>query len=505
MKCDNCRRATWLSVLLASVILFWSLDCTVASAQRGGGISPAVAARMLLEKQLTDSAAKIVDAALAVDTMSAPLWNLKAKILKERGDLRGAEECLRRAITIKPDLLGAHQDLAEMFCDSGLTDSARKYIELPLRTDSANPRVVYFKGLILEKSGAVDTAVALYARVNDMLGAGSLIRIPVCPGYRMPASRLRSTGAGDLRLPTGKATLLLFWATWSPQSLKALKAILAKAPQSGISWNVLAVNVDRREWNPSLKAKIEAKAREVGYKGPVLIDSGLVLFDQLGLVSVPTVVASNLSGDVDELLSGWSRRNSHLVLNNLLSKVDTLSKSASRPMDTCDVLLRSLGLAWLQWEQSNTIRALQQVARSVRVCSTSAYPYALSAVWRWANGDRNSATHEAVRACAVDSSDAWGWLALAEIERRRARVDQCRDALARALAIDTALAPGWIIAGKLAADVQDTVMMQKSLQALQRVSRIDPGYPVLNALYLQMTGNWAEAAKVWRALIYPRI
>ncbi|MBI5867187.1 MAG: hypothetical protein HZB43_02675 [candidate division Zixibacteria bacterium] len=191
-----------------------------ANAQSVKSFNQSVLARNLLDRRLTDSAAKIVDLGLAADSLSAPLWNVRARVLGERGNRQGQEAALRRVLGIAPDFLEAHQSMAEIFCDSGLTDSARKYLALPLRIDSTNPRVTYCNGLIHEQSGGGDTAAALYSQAYEKFSANDLMRIPVCPGYRLQSTRLRTTGAGVTRLPNGKATLLLFWATWSPQSLK---------------------------------------------------------------------------------------------------------------------------------------------------------------------------------------------------------------------------------------------------------------------------------------------
>ncbi len=483
-----------------------ALLCSLsASAQSVKSFNQSVLARNLLDRHLTDSAAKTVDLGLAADSLSAPLWNVRARILRERGDRRGQEAALRRVLAISPDFTEAHQSMAEIFCDSGLTDSARKYLALPLRIDSTNPRAIYYNGLIHEQTGGGDTATVLYSQAYEKLSANDLMRIPVCPGYRIQHTRLRTTGSGAAKIPNGKSTLILFWATWSPQSLKAFKAIMEKLPQSGISWNLLPVNVDRREWTQSIRARADAKARELGYKDTVAIDSGLVLFDRLGLVTVPTLVVANISGDVDELIAGWSKKASNHVLNGVLAKTDTTKKVVRNPVDTCEAALRRLGTAWLHWEQSDQAAAMVQISRATKMCSTIAYPHALSAVFRCWNGDTARAGRDAVRACTANPNDPWAWLARAEVERRRVHPDSSRAALKRAMVLDSTLSTGWVINGRLAADARDTIELKRSISVLDRLDRIDPGLPVLRALMHQVSGRWAEAAKAWRDIIRPRL
>ncbi|MBI5867186.1 MAG: hypothetical protein HZB43_02670 [candidate division Zixibacteria bacterium] len=189
----------------------------------------------------------------------------------------------------------------------------------------------------------------------------------------------------------------------------------------------------------------------------------------------------------------------------MLSRTDTTKKVITQQVDTCEAALRRLGTAWLQWEQSDRAAAMMQISRATGMCSTMAYPYALSAVLRWWNGDTAHAGRDAARACTADPSDPWAWLARAEVERRRSHPDSSRAALKRAMALDSTLATGWVINGRLAAEARDTVELKRSISALDRLDRVDPGLPVLRALLLQVTGRWAEAAKAWRDIIRPRL
>ena len=492
-----------VALLMALVILLAGQSS--AFAQRVGSFNRAVIARFLLNDHRTDSAWTIVEKALAADSLSATLWSVRARILALRGDRTGEQAALRRALTIDPEFLEAHQTMAEFFCDSGGADSARKYIALPLKNDASNPRVVYFNGRIYQQEGQLDSAVAIYARVYDLLSASELLRVPVCPGYRIQTARLRTTGSSDIRLPLGNPTLLLFWATWSPQSLKAFKAITSQLPKAGITWRFLPVNVDDRRWLRSTRARVEAKARELGYKDPVPIDSGLLLFDRLGALGVPALVATNLSGDVDEIAFGWSRSVTSHFITGLLGRGDSTSRPPQRVLSDCDRSLRLLGAAWQSWENANPARAFRQISRVIQTCSTSAYPYVLSASWRWQWADTLRASRNVYEALGADSTDPLGWLAVAELERRRNHLESSNRALQCALRLDSSLATGWNIAGRLAAMTGDTLRVHQCISVLERLNRPDPGLQALKALILQQAGHLSEAAAIWRELLDPRI
>jgi tetratricopeptide (TPR) repeat protein len=490
--------------LLPALVILLAVQSS-AFAQRVGSFNRAVVARSLLNDHRADSAWTIVEKALAVDSLSAALWSVRARILALRGDRTGEQAALRRALTIDPEFLDAHQTLAEFYCDSGGADSARKYIALPLKNDASNPRVAYFNGRIYQQEGQLDSAVAIYARVYESLSASELLRVPVCPGYRLRTARLRTTDSGDIRLPLGNPTLLLFWATWSPQSLKAFKAITSQLPKAGITWRFLPVNVDDRRWLRSTRARVEAKARELGYKDPVPIDSGLLLFDRLGALCVPALVATDLAGGVDEIAFGWSESVSRLFIKGVLGSADSAPRQPRRSQSDCDLALRLLGASWHSPEDANPAWAIRETSRAVRTCSTSAYPYVLAASCRWQWADTLRARQNAYEALGADSTDPLGWLAVAELERRRNHLESSGQAVQRALQLDSSLATGWTIAGRLAAMTGDTLKVRQCISVLERVNRPDPGLQALKALILQQAGHLSEAAALWRELLDPRI
>jgi tetratricopeptide (TPR) repeat protein len=303
----------------------------------------------------------------------------------------------------------------------------------------------------------------------------------------------------------GNPTLLLFWATWSPQSLKAFKAITRQLPKAGITWRFLPVNVDDRRWLRSTRARVEAKARELGYKDPVPIDSGLLLFDRLGALGVPALVATDLAGGVDDIAFGWSQSVTSRFITGWLGRGDSTSRPPQRVLSDCDLALRLLGAAWQSWESANPAWAFRQISRVVQRCSTSAYPHVLSASWQWQRADTLRAGRHAYKALGADSTDPLGWLAVAELERRRNHLESSSQAVQRALQLDSSLAPGWNIVGRLAAMAGDTLKVRQCISVLERVNRPDPGLQALKALILQQAGHLSEAAAIWRELLDPRI
>jgi len=496
------RGGAFLVALVALIILARQQDIF---AQQQGTFSPANRARALLAHDYPDSALKIVIKALDTDSLNTELWIVKAEIHSRQRNRALELASLRKALIISPDRLQIHEQLAEVYCDSGLIDSAGKYLTLPLTADSLNPRVSYYWGRVCELRGQLDSAAAIYMRTFDLLHSDELIRIPICPGYRIRSTFLRTTAGGTIPFNPGRPTLILFWATWSPESMKALNVIVQQLPKAGISWSFLPVNVDEKPWRRTTRQRVEAKARELGFKDPVPVDSGLVFIDQLELVTIPTLIATDLAYNVEDVVPGWNSQTANNVSKLLFGGGDSASSKAPRARTDCERALLLLGTAWQRWEDANIFGALDQVGRVTRVCSTAVYPRALSAIWRWAWPDTLRAGREAYEALRADSTDPLGWSVVAEVERRRNHPDAADQAVRRALQLDSTSSVGWVVAGRVAATAGDTTRLRQCVLALERVNRIHPGLGVLRALLKHKTGALPEAITLWRGLLDPLI
>ncbi len=110
--------------------------------------------------------------------------------------------------------------------------------------------------------------------------------------------------APDFRLPTlsgevkdfkelrgEKLTIVLFWATWSRNSEKALalmQELYGKYRDQGLG--VVAVNVEGQEVASASLDEIRDTARRLKLEYPLLIDDRLQLFHDYGVIALPTTV-----------------------------------------------------------------------------------------------------------------------------------------------------------------------------------------------------------------------
>jgi peroxiredoxin len=140
----------------------------------------------------------------------------------------------------------------------------------------------------------------------------------------LPAAAFKRLGVGDeladFALPTvageprklsealgAKATLVLFWATWSPRSAEALADFQDLYARHGPqTLTVVAVNVDGQEATAERNQSVRSAVERSAVQYPVLIDEALAVFDELGVVAVPSIVLIDASSRVVALLDGYA-------------------------------------------------------------------------------------------------------------------------------------------------------------------------------------------------------
>jgi peroxiredoxin len=103
-----------------------------------------------------------------------------------------------------------------------------------------------------------------------------------------------------------KATLVLFWAAWSPRSAEALEdyqeLLDAHAPHG---LQVVAVTVEHQEWDPSQARRIREMADDAGGTYPLALDKDLSVFATLGFTAVPSSILLDRAGAVAGVLEGY--------------------------------------------------------------------------------------------------------------------------------------------------------------------------------------------------------
>jgi hypothetical protein len=109
-------------------------------------------------------------------------------------------------------------------------------------------------------------------------------------------------------LKKSPATLMVFWATWSPKSEPALREAQAlDSRHAGAGLRIVAVNLDRPEINLQARSLVEKAARDFGLTIPVALDPGFAASSGIGVVANPSFALFDARGVLVWDGAGWSR------------------------------------------------------------------------------------------------------------------------------------------------------------------------------------------------------
>lgn len=228
---------------------------------------------------------------------------------------------------------------------------------------------------------------------------------------------------------TGKrATVVLFWATWSDNSLPALRRLAAyeKSIAAG-DLGVVSVNVEAQTPTAEERARVAAVVAGEHLPFPVVVDRGLDRFHGFGVVAVPSAVLLGGDGRVAELLIGYplvGRDAFFLHLDELLGKTPKAARRAAKVLPKEAVRLTHLAERLLVRDRHGV--ALEKLAEAEGIAPDFLPAYRLAARIHLAAGDAKAAAAAAAH-CLTTASDDAECLLLAA----RAQVAEGDDAGAR--------------------------------------------------------------------------
>lgn len=126
-------------------------------------------------------------------------------------------------------------------------------------------------------------------------------------GQKIEPRQLRTIDREKVMLPVEEGlTVLLFWSTWSPRSEPALelwKRYGELYKEHGIT--VLTVNADHQHMEPEDMAKVRDYIALSEITLPVIVDSELELFNEIGIIVLPTVLFLKPDGTLDYKYAGF--------------------------------------------------------------------------------------------------------------------------------------------------------------------------------------------------------
>ena len=173
--------------------------------------------------------------------------------------------------------------------------------------------------------------LALSAMLTNTPAAAALQRLQV--GMDAPNFSLKDVGGERKQfadLKGEKLTALVFWSTWSRKSaplLVTMKKLQEQYRAKGLT--VLAVNADDQNMNETHLAAVRETAAKLGLVFPMLLDQGLVSFNDYGVIALPTTVIVDSSRNVKYELSGFPLEGAAAIADFLAESLDGKKRPAA--------------------------------------------------------------------------------------------------------------------------------------------------------------------------------
>ena len=249
-----------------------------------------------------------------------------------------------------------------------------------------------------------------------------------------------------------RATLVLFWATWSLRSRQALldaQALQGHYGEEG--FEVVAVNVDRSELGFQDRSRIEAMVEDLGLTLDLALDPGLTVSGSFGVVANPSLALFDGEGRLAWDASGYfgetaaaCRERVEILLGRRgeTPSFESESPAAPKPPVRKALLYYNLGCSLLR--QGQRSRALDTLESAAEADETFAAPQVLLGHLLLEEGRAASLIRAEKcfrRAVEADPRGVSARSGLGESLLRQGRVEEALEELEEATALDRAFTP----------------------------------------------------------------
>ena len=151
---------------------------------------------------------------------------------------------------------------------------------------------------LLHGAFAVASAAVMMFAIPNAVAAFKYLKT----GMDVPDFTLKALDGEELALSQfkgGPATVIIFWATWSPRSEPALKdaeQLYKEYAEKGLK--ILAINVNGLSLSHSDRQKVKEMQGALGLSIPIAIDEGLSTYNAFGVVATPSTAVLDPNGKI---------------------------------------------------------------------------------------------------------------------------------------------------------------------------------------------------------------
>ncbi len=323
-------------------------------------------------------------------------------------------------------------------------------------------------------------------------------------GDQLSAQSVGATDGSTHIVAFDRPAVVVLWATWSPSSLTALSEIIKAAPQGGIRWQLLPINVDAPMLEDLDTARVHAAAKSAGWNGVVYHDRRYEIMDSWGILAIPTVMFTALGGAIEEVEHDWSPFLRDKLFAMYFGAITdsfpgiVLPVASARCRDDAAAARR----LWRINRPADAITLMKRVSDS---CVGVSSDRARLANWRWQSSDSIKARDQIRSSLRADEPNAWTVCADAAISLRLGDREAALDLSRKAAAMDSAFFPAWSVVAQAAWQTEDFALVENALQRMNTLYASHPSTLELGARLAERQGDVQRAVEMLRRAVEARI
>jgi tetratricopeptide (TPR) repeat protein len=330
-------------------------------------------------------------------------------------------------------------------------------------------------------------------------------------GMEVPEFAMKTLDGQEYTLAKVKgqpATLMVFFATWSPRSAPALEDAQKLAAQyAAKGFQVIAVNVNRLSLGPDDRRQIEELKDSLKLTMPIVIDVGLETYNAFGVVATPSTAVINTEGKIVHEAASYLRstgddiRESVEILLGVREapKADAVAAKPAYKPDAKAQRHYSFGRTMLQ--RGNRDKAMEQLELAAAADPTYAAPRIFLGHLLLAKKDPKNVQQAAelfAAAVKIAPDDVTAQTGLGEALLELGKIDEALAAFEKAVALDQTYTPAMSNLALVLAKQGKAAEADAKFKAALELNPLDAGTYFRRAQGSEAGGNLKGASADFR-------
>jgi tetratricopeptide (TPR) repeat protein len=330
-------------------------------------------------------------------------------------------------------------------------------------------------------------------------------------GMDVPEFSLKTFDGQEVTLAQVKgqpATLMVFFATWSPRSTPALEdaqKLFAKYADKG--FKVVAVNVNRLSLGPDDRRQIEDLKQSLKLTMPIVIDANLETYNAFGVVATPSTAVVNAEGKIVHEAASYLRSTGDDIREavEILLGVREAPKAdavAAKPAYKPDSkALRHFNFGRTMLQRGNRDKAIDQLELAATADPTYPAPRIFLGQLLLAKKDPKSVQRAAelfVAAIALAPGDVTAHTGSGEALLEQGKIDEALAAFEKAVSLDPTYTPAVSNLALVLAKQGKTADAEAKFKAALELNPLDAGTYYRRAQGSEAAGNLKGASADFR-------